>query len=417
MAEVRPLQAVHYNPSRVEIADVVAPPYDVISPEGRKELVERSERNVVELDLPEPAAEGADPYEHAAATMEAWERDGTLLGDSEPTIWAYEQDYTGPDGTSRTRRGFLARIRVTDYGPGKVRPHERTQPGPKEDRLRLTRATGHNLSPIFVLHEGDAWPHLAESASAAPWAEVTDTDGTTHRVWPIADPAVQEGVEAELADSELLIADGHHRYETARTYAEEIGGEGPHRFTLACLVSLEDPGLSVFATHRLLHDLDRDKQEAIRETLLDLFEVSEATEETVVPGPDSGDVAFGYMDAHHRKPYNLVLTDPGRLDAALEGFSEAYRRLDAAALEALVLRGALGMSDEDIAAKRGLSYCSDTDEALRRINAGEADAGFLLRPTPVEQVRAVAAAGETMPPKSTYFFPKLLTGLVFNPLR
>ncbi len=419
MAEVRPLQAVHYNPSRVTIADVVAPPYDVIGAEQRAELVARSAQNVVELDLPEvPADSGSDPYEQAASTMRAWQDDGLLLADSEPTIWAYEQDYTGPDGAARTRRGFLARIRVTDYGAGRVRPHERTQPGPKQDRLRLTRATAHNLSPIFVLHEGEAWPHLADPVAAhRPWAELTDADGTAHRAWPIADPAVHEAVEAELADSELLIADGHHRYETARTYADEIGGEGPHRYTLACLVSLEDPGLSVFATHRLLHDLDRGKQEAIDKTLLELFEVSDVEAAAIVPAAEAGEVAFGYIDAHHRAPRNLVLRDPARLDRALAAFSEPYRRLDAAALEALVLGEALGMSTDDIAAKRGLSYCSDTAETLRRVEAGAADAAFLLRPTPVEQVRAVAAAGETMPPKSTYFFPKLLTGLVFNPLR
>ena len=419
MAEVLPLNAVHYDPGRVEIGDVVAPPYDVIDPAGRAALVERSAHNVVELDLPQ-TDDGSDVYEHAAALMDAWEAEGVLARDEGPTIWAYEQDYTGPDGEARTRRGFLARIRVTDYGPGLVRPHERTQPGPKEDRLRLTRATGHSMSPIFVLHEGDAWSHLAEAASAAPWAETTDADGTTHRVWPIADAGVHDAIRSTLEPSELLIADGHHRYETARTYADEIGGDGPHRYTLACLVSLSDPGLSVFATHRLLHDLDKAKQEALRDTLMAIFEFAPApgaTPEEVVPPEQAGAIAFGYMDSFHKTPYHLVLKDTDTVDAELGGFSEAYRRLDAAALEALVLGKALGMSTDDIAAKRGLSYCSDTAEALRRITDGECDAGFLLRPTPVQQVRDVAAAGETMPPKSTYFFPKLLTGLVFNPLR
>jgi uncharacterized protein (DUF1015 family) len=420
VADVRPFQALHYDPGRVEIGDVVAPPYDVIDDAGRTELLRRSAHNVVELDLPRDPGADDDVYAQAARTMRTWESEGILVAGGEPTIWAYEQDYTGPDGAVRTRRGFLARIRVTEYGPGLIRPHERTQPGPKEDRLRLTRATAHNMSPIFVLHEGNAWPQLQASTSSAPFAEVSDADGTVHRVWPIAEASVHEAVAAELADAELLIADGHHRYETARTYASEIGGEGPHRFTLACLVSLEDPGLSVFATHRLLHDLESAQQEAVRDTLLSLFELVEAPgsdPDSIVPDADAGDVAFGYLDAHHRKPYHLVLTDPEPLDAALHGFSAAYRRLDAAALEALILREALGMSTDDIAAKRGLSYCSDTAEAVRRISAGEADAGFLLRPTPVQQVRDVAAAGETMPPKSTYFFPKLLTGLAFNPLR
>ena len=418
MAEVRPIRALHYDPERVELGEVWAPPYDVIDERARAALLKRNDRNVVELDLPRsPEGSGTDPYEHAAATLEAWREDGTLLSDSEPSIWAYEQDYDAPGGGRRTRRGFLAAIRVTEYGPGLVRPHERTQPGPKEDRLRLTRATAHSMSPIFILSDANAWPHLEAATVGAPFGgEVTDPDNTTHRVWPITDPGVHEAVAAELADSELLIADGHHRYETARTYGEEIGGEGDHRYTLAALVSLDDPGLSVFATHRLLHDLDRDKQEAIRNTLFELFELEEVAHEEIVPGADAAEVAFGYLDSHHGQAFHLRLTDTSTLDAALGDHSPAYRRLDAAALEVLLLKRALGMSTDDIAAKRGLSYCSDTAETVRRVSAGEADAAFLLRPTPVEQVRAVAAAGETMPPKSTFFFPKLLTGIVFNPL-
>jgi uncharacterized protein (DUF1015 family) len=417
MADVRAFRALHYDPARVAIADVTAPPYDVIDPAARAALVARSAANVVELDLPEPA--DGDSYEHAAELLDRWRADGLLTQDTEPTIWAYEQDYDAPDGGRRTRRGFLARIAVTDYGPGLIRPHERTQPGPKEDRLRLTRATGYNLSPIFVLHAGDAWSPLASALGAEPFCEVTDPDGTVHRAWPIADPDVHAAVAEVVAGSELLIADGHHRYETARTYADEVGaGPGEDaRYTLACLVSLEDPGLSVFATHRLLHDLDETKQRALRETLTSLFDV-EAIETTadLVPAADSGAIAFGYMDGFHRRPYRLRLKDDGGLADALPGASEAYRTLDAAALEALVLKGALEMSTDDIAAKRGLSYCSDFAEAVRRVESGAADAGFFLRPTPVQQVRDVADAGETMPPKSTYFFPKLLTGIVFNPL-
>ncbi|MEZ5156800.1 MAG: DUF1015 domain-containing protein [Solirubrobacterales bacterium] len=417
MAEVRPFRALHYDPGRVGIADVTAPPYDVIDAAGRADLVGRSPYNVVELDLPEPG--DGDRYEHAAALLADWRSAGVLVQDDEPTVWAYEQEYEAPDGGRRTRRGFLARVAVTDYGPGLVRPHERTQPGPKEDRLRLTRATGHNMSPIFVLHAGDAWSLLEPALGSDPFCEVTDPDGTVHRAWPIADPAVHEGLAEVVSGSELLIADGHHRYETARTYADETGaGPGDDaRYTLACLVSLEDPGLSVFATHRLLHDLDESRQQALRDTLMSLFELEPIDDPSdLVPGSGDGTIAFGYMDSFHRRPYRLRLKDEAALAEALPGTSEAYRTLDAAALEALVLKGPLAMSTDDIAAKRGLSYCSDFSEAVARVERGEADAGFFLRATPVRQVRDVADAGETMPPKSTYFFPKLLTGIVFNPL-
>ena len=238
MAEVRPLTALHYNLAAIpSLAAVVAPPYDVINAERRAELVARSPFNVVELDLPQ-APEGGDPYQHAAETLEEWTLEDIVTSDREPALWALTQEYTAPDGSRATRRGLLCRVRVTEYGPGRVRPHERTQPGPKEDRLRLTEATRHNLSPIFSLHPGDAWRHLEGFTRDEPWAQVTDDEGTVHRIWRIGDAEAHRAVAAELADSELLIADGHHRYETARTYADAIGGEGPHRYTLMALVSL-----------------------------------------------------------------------------------------------------------------------------------------------------------------------------------
>jgi uncharacterized protein (DUF1015 family) len=416
MAEVRPLRALHYSLDSVPaLGDVVAPPYDVIDGPMRAALLERSPFNVVELDLPVSPG-GRDPYEHAAETLEAWTLQGVLVADREESLWALEQEYEGPDGSRHTRRGFLCRVRVTDYGPGKVRPHERTQPGPKEDRLRLTQATRHNLSPIFSLHEGNAWPHLADSATGEPWGEATDADGTVNRIWRIDVPAVIEAVQSELASSELLIADGHHRYETARTYADQVGGEGEHRYTLMALVSLEDPGLTVFGYHRLLTDLGNpEKQEALAAALREHFEVEEVALEDLDPAGEGGVGVFGYADAHFKRGFRLRLKDAAAVDAELADYSDDYRRLDAAILETLVLRGALGMSPQDVEAKKGMAYTASAEDAIGRLGE-DADAVFLMRPTPVDQVRAVAAAGETMPPKSTYFYPKLLTGLVFNPL-
>jgi uncharacterized protein (DUF1015 family) len=416
MAEVRPLSALHYNLAAIpDLADVVAPPYDVIDAARRERLLARSPFNVVEIDLP-IAPGGGDPYEHAAETLEEWELQGILTADREPALWALTQDYEGPDGSRHTRRGLLCKVRVTPYGPGLVRPHERTQPGPKADRLRLTEATRHNMSPIFSLHPGDAWRHVEGYTRAEPWAEVTDDDGTINRVWRVDDADAHRAVAAELAEAELLIADGHHRYETARTYADAIGGDGPHRYTLMALVSLEDPGLTVFGYHRLLTDVgESSKQEALRDALLSTFDVEEVPLEQLDPAGEDGVGVFGYVDAHHRKGFRLRLRDPGALETVIPGTSEAYRTLDAAILETLILRDGLGMSAEDVEAKRGIAYTASAEDALASLD-GDTDALFLMRPTPVEQVRAVADAGETMPPKSTFFYPKLLTGLVFNPL-
>jgi uncharacterized protein (DUF1015 family) len=416
VADVRPLNAVHYNLSAVpSLGDVVAPPYDVIDASGREQLVARSPFNVVELDLPE-APGGGDRYEHAAETLEEWLLQGILTADREPSVWALTQDYEGPDGSRRTRRGLLCRVRVTEYGPGRVRPHERTQPGPKEDRLKLTEATRHNLSPIFSLHPGDAWRHVEGHTRDEPWGELTDDEGTTHRVWRITEPDVHRAVAAELADAELLIADGHHRYETARTYADAIGDDGPHRYTLMALVSLDDPGLTVFGYHRLLSNLDTtEAQQALRTAILENFEVEEAPVEALDPAGEDGVGVFGYIDAHQRTGYRLRLKDLAPVERALPKMSDAYRRLDAAILETLLLSGGLGLSAADVEAKRGIAYTASAEQAIASLDSG-VHAAVLMRPTPVEQVREVAAAGETMPPKSTYFYPKLLTGIVFNPL-
>ncbi|MFL5892659.1 MAG: DUF1015 domain-containing protein [Solirubrobacterales bacterium] len=411
MAEVKPFPALHYNPAAVpSLAAVTAPPYDVIDPAMRASLLARSPLNVVEIDLP-VAPQDRDPYEHAAETLEAWQLDGVLAADREPAIWALTQEYGTPEGSRLVRRGFLARVRVTEYGPGLVRPHERTQPGPKEDRLRLTRGTRHNLSPIFALHPGSVWDGIEPHLASDPWGEVTDDESTVHRVWRITDPEVHDLVMGGLADAELLIADGHHRYETARIYADEVGGDGPHRYTLMCLVSLEDPGLTIFGTHRLLAGFDSDRLEGgIRER----FEVEEIPLGEGDPAGIDGVGVFGFIDSERALRLRLRGTDA--VDAAVPDRSEAYRRLDAVILEELVLKGALGMSGDDIEAKRGLGYAKGIDAAMAAVRGGDYDAAFLLRPTPVSQVREVAAAGETMPPKSTFFFPKLLTGMVFNPL-
>ncbi|MFN8159570.1 MAG: DUF1015 domain-containing protein [Solirubrobacterales bacterium] len=417
MADVRAFRALHYDLGAVgSLADVTAPPYDVIDAEQREELLARSPFNVVEIDLPQ--AGGGDPYRHAAETVEEWTLNGILARDREPTIWALTQDYRAPDGSAHTRHGILARVRVEDYGPGRVRPHERTQPGPKLDRLNLTRATRCNLSPIFSLTGEDAWPLVEPATSEDPWGEVTDSDGTVHRLWPIADPAVHLAVAGCLAGAELLIADGHHRYETARAYRDEVGGDGAHCYTLMALTGLDDPGLTVFPTHRLLSGIsaDPERRRRLGEGLRDLFEAEEVAEAELDPAGERGLGVFGCLDTHHGQAYRLRLRDTAGLERALPGKPAAYRELDAVILETLVLKGLLEMGEDDIAAKRGIGYAKSVPDSLAMLADGPFEVAFILRPTPVEQVRAVAAAGETMPPKSTYFFPKLLSGMVFNPL-
>jgi uncharacterized protein (DUF1015 family) len=411
MADLQPLRTLRYEPTVVgSLADLIAPPYDVIDDALRAELAARSPYNVVHLDLPES-------YDHAAATLRDWRGRGALVREDEPAVWVLRQDYTAPDGRSRSRTGFFARVRVDEYGPGRIRPHERTHPGPKEDRLRLTRATRTNLSPIFSLFpdtDGIGERATAHIAAAEPYAT---TDGDT--LWRTADEDLIAELQMAVADAELLIADGHHRYETARVYADEVGGEGDHRYVLMLLCALSDPGLLVFPTHRLLTGLKDDsaKQIAIRDVLRENFEIEELSDSSQLEPPArDGRVTFGYMDSFFKRPFRVTLKDQSIADRALEGLPDPYRRLDTAVLEALVLRGALGMSEDDISHLSGLRYSNDLTDAIQAVESGRADAGFFLRATPVEQVREVAATGESMPPKSTYFYPKVPTGLVFNPL-
>ncbi len=414
MAEIQPLRALRYDLERTGgLQPVVAPPYDVIDAAQRAELEARSPYNVVRIDLPEG---GEDRYERAAEQLQSWRQEGVIVQDDTPALWTLAQDYTGPDGRHRTRRGFFARVRIEDYGPGKVRPHERTHPGPKEDRLRLTRATRANLSPIFSLYSDPAGTAEQALASSQPIAQTTDVDGTVNHLGRVEDEAAIATVTEALAGTELLIADGHHRYETARVYAEEIGGDGPHRYVLMCLVSLQDPGLTVFPTHRLVRGLTSEQHEALATTLRRDFEIEPLADRAQL-APAAGDtVRIGYIDSHFKRPYMLTLKDQAIADAALADHADPYRRLDTAVLEALILKGTLGMSDEDIDELNGLGYARDFDQALELIEDASYDAAFFMAPTPIERVHEVAAAGESMPPKSTYFVPKVGTGLLFNPL-
>ncbi len=421
MADVQPLRALHYDQAVAgPLQQLVSPPYDVIDPQQRAALAARSPYNVVGIDLPEDPA-GGDRYDHAAALLASWREAGAVVQDDTPALWPLVQEYTAPDGRRLTRRGILARVRVEDYGPGRIRPHERTHPGPKEDRLRLTRATRANLSPIFSLY-GDpqlaAWSALEPFTSGPPWGEATDAQGTVDRLWRVTDPAAIATARDALADAELLIADGHHRYETARVYAEEIGGEGEHRYVLMCLVALEDEGLTVFPTHRLISGLKDDpaRQEALGTRLKELFDITPVDHADLRPPDGTGPLVLGYLDSHFKQGYRLTLKDQAVADAALADYPEPYRTLDTAVLEALVLQGPLGMTEESIGHLEGLGYSRSDEEALELVLGGEFDCAFFLRASPVSQVREIAAAGVNMPPKSTFFHPKVPTGLLFNPL-
>jgi len=357
MAQVKPFSALRYDTARAgPLEDLVAPPYDVIGPAEREQYLARSPYNVVRLTLP-------DSEEQAARDLSSWRENGVLTTE-EPAFWALSQDYVGPDGVARTRTGAVVSLKIEPYEKGVVLPHERTHRGPKEGRLRLLRATQTQLEPIFLLYEG-------RTPFTVPAGEpVLEVDGT--RAWRLEDDRLGEA----FADRRLLIADGHHRYETALAYHEEMGTQASG-YMMVVLVSLEDPGLTIFPTHRVF-----------REPPPDLL----AGEQR-----DDPESALQELQELERGRAAVVVYD-GRTELALDGAGE----LDVQLVDRL--------------GQDGLSYTADWREAVRAVDEGEAAVAVLMRPTRIEDVFEVAARGETMPQKSTYFYPKLVSGLLFHPL-
>jgi uncharacterized protein (DUF1015 family) len=353
VAEVRPFRALRYDEDVAGPLDtLVAPPYDVISEEERQAYLRRSPHNVVHLTLP-------DSEEQAGRDFREWLEAG-VLSEEEPAFWALEQQYTGPDGVERIRRGIVASLKAEPYDRRVVLPHERTHRGPKEGRLRLVQAVGAQLEPIFLLYDG--LPPVAQPAGAPAIV----AEGT--RLWPLTETDV---IEQAFADRQLVIADGHHRYETAVEFAQQGGSP----WLMVVLVSTTDPGLMIFPTHRVAERFEPSN------SLLQSANGDPLAALDALPPERAGAVVY-------TRDGTFLAEDGGRLDTAL--------------VESL--------------GPQGVSYTADARRAIAAVDEGRAQAAFLLRATRIEDVFAVAQRGETMPQKSTYFYPKLVSGLLFHPL-
>jgi uncharacterized protein (DUF1015 family) len=356
LAEIKPFRALRYDPGRAgRLEDLVAPPYDVIGPEERDEYLGRSPYNVVHLTLP-------DSEDEAGEALRSWSGEG-VLETEQSAFWALSQDYVGPDGVARRRTGLVASLRIEPYEHRVVLPHERTHRGPKEGRLRLLRATRTQLEPIFLLYEGQAPFDVPDSH---PEIEVEGA-----RLWRLDDPSIADA----FADRRLLIADGHHRYETALAYHEEVGSP-ESGYMMVVLVSTSDPGLMIFPTHRLASSVNG-------------------------PSPTHEDVEAALHDLDER-PRDHSAAVLYRSDGRISLLSGEEGQLDVQLVEA--------QSPGDV------TYTASLEDAVAAVDRGEAEGAFLVRPLRVEDVFEVAARGETMPQKSTYFYPKLVSGLLFHPL-
>lgn len=422
MTKIIPFKGLLYNPEKVSGDEVIAPPYDVISPEYREALYRKSPHNIVRVDFGKelPGDSGEDNrYTRARESLEQWSREGILIRDTAPAFYAYEIEYL-LHGKQKVLRGVLALVKIEELGKG-VYPHEATHSKPKADRLNLMKSCLANISPIYSLYHSPEriTSRILESVSGKPYFSARDLDGAVHNLYKITDAAHCDLIMKELYDKPIFIADGHHRYEVALEFKKEMdalgypnaffpenaGGEArPWDYVLMFLANMSDEGISVLPTHRLVKGISR--KEDIERKLGADFSIRQASmaDDIVKTVTGGGKGTFGLYFDNEDHWYVLHYREKGQL----KDIPSPLRTLDVVVLHELILSRDLGITD--------IAYEMDAGEAAERVRRGDFDGVFFLNPTGVEDVERVALSHLRMPPKSTYFYPKLLTGMVINRL-
>ncbi len=431
MPEIRPFRGVRYDVARVGmLADVVAPPYDVIGEGLQARLYDRSPYNIIRVELNRQEAQdasGEDRYRRAAAFLNDWLKQGVLREEDHPALYVYSQEFE-VEGQTYLRRGFLARVRVQPLGQGQVYAHEETLSGPKADRLALYHATGFNISPIFGLYpdpEGGVLKSVEAGIRDRTPLEVRDDLGVIHRLWPVYDPVAHTEVQRRVSALPVFIADGHHRYETAVRYLEERAASGqlkgeddPAHHCLMMLVGMSDPGLQILPTHRLvsgLPGLGADRLATLLEGEFDITRVgrraagAQAAWEMIESTGDQDTLGFGTRA--DGEWLIAKLRSDATMDRLAPAHSADWRSLGVSILQELVLGHLLGKEGDP-----RCRYVHLMSEVLEDLGAGGCDVACLVAPASMEHVATIASTLEKMPPKSTYFYPKLLTGMVLNPI-
>jgi uncharacterized protein (DUF1015 family) len=428
MPDIEPFRALRFDVTEVgELSDVVCPPYDVIDPDFQKRLHDKSPNNIVRLEfgLDAPGdAPGNDKYSRAASTLTDWIKSGVLTPETQAAFYLYEQEYE-VEGQTFHRRGFFARVRLEPFGTGKIFPHEQTLSGPKADRLNLFTATRTNLSPIFGLYPDETNSVLAAiEQGVKDKTPITAIDhlGVVNRLWPVTHEATLTRVRGLIADKPVFIADGHHRYETGLNYRNALEKEGnlngsddPANFCLMALVSMSDPGLLILPTHRLISGIGKIDSESLASKLGDQFEIrpfgeghdaARAAWDFIESSGDQSRIGFG--TSSDDKWFVASLKDDARMDALCPDHSAEWRGLGVSILRELVLK--------DLLKAEGTSKIKYVHLLSEVLEDQSYEVAALVPSATMDHVRSIASGGETMPPKSTYFYPKILTGLVVNPL-
>jgi uncharacterized protein (DUF1015 family) len=422
MPSIKAFAPLRYNPSEIpDLGAVIAPPYDVISDERRRQLLERDAHNIIRLILPEGTDDSR--YAVAAELLDAWQREGVLVRENEEALYLYTQVFDHPvSGERVTRHGFLARVRLSPFSEGEILPHERTLSGPKADRLKLMQATNANLEPIFGVYRdrsGDSARRLEElTTRGEPLIDATDADGVEHRVWRV-DGEDAASFAADLASSTIFIVDGHHRYETALTYrGESTGQDRPVDSIMMFLAPMGDPGLVILPTHRVVHSLPSFDLSALLERLAEHFSISDvATAEEGLAQLEQYRTTPSYLLVGSGRMV-LVSLRPGSHPESIvaAGLPQSVAELDVTILHEHILEELLGISKEAQASQSNLRYVKSTDDAFAEAKRPDVQLVVLMNATRLEQVERVAESGHVMPQKSTYFYPKLASGLLINPL-
>jgi uncharacterized protein (DUF1015 family) len=425
MACIQPFRALRYNPDRTALSSVATQPYDKITPAMQAAYYEASPFNLVRIILgkKEPGDnETNNVYSRAAAYFSDWRTQSVLTPDREPAIYVYSQVFQKPGSSHQLeRRGFIALGRVDDYANGIVHRHEQTLAKPKADRLDLLRATRAHFGQIFMLYDdaGDI-DHLLQPAGPAT-AELTDEYSVLHRYWRVSDPALIDALGTKMQDKKLVIADGHHRYETALNYRNErraaaasSAPDAPYEFAMMTFINMNSPGLVILPTHRVVHGLASFDPDAFRAAALPYFNVDEIDATIDAPRASAilreGAHAGSTMLAVTRSR-TFLLHHPRAPQSMFGDLSIRQQALDVVQLHKVLLEGVLGLSEESIRNQQNLSYIRDAGEAIAAVHSGEANIAFLMNPCRMDQVRDIAFAGEVLPQKSTDFYPKLLDGL------
>lgn len=430
MKKILPFQALFYNQGKItSLADVVSPPYDVIDADLQERLYQRSPYNFCRVDLTQE--EGDPRYEVAKKVFKKWQTENILIKDQKPGLYVHHHSFTLPNGKKTVRKGFFAVRRLEDFSEGGIKPHEKTLEGPKEDRLKLMRATDCQLSPVFSLYQ-DPEKKLEQKfgtlIQTTAFMDFVTEEGERHQVWKMSDPNVADFVNEFLFEAPLFIADGHHRYETALNYRNnvlaeqgQLADQSSVHFVLMYFSNMNDEGLVILPIHRAVHSVPGFSVSDFLVNLSAFFDVREVLAHDVTKNTEDlkkrGELnhAFWILGKNCEKSWLVTMAHDKWLETdEAKSLPKSLTKLDVSVLHQLVFKKILKISEEALSKQENIIYCKSTDAAIHEAESGKCDLTFILNPTRIESMENVAMAGQKMPQKSTFFYPKIVSGLVLH---